>query len=192
MEPNIVKVCKKCGKALPYSEFYSHKNGRYWYAWCKSCWDKKTIEYNKTNKVRCRESDKRRRKERQSKGLCAKCDSPQLSNVVVCEKHYLMRIGRDRLGRSTVEVAKILKDKLAAQNFQCPYTHEKLVLGTNTELDHILPVSRYPDRAEDLDNVEWVSSSINKAKHNCTKDEFIELCRKVVTVAKENVNLEHS
>lgn len=177
MEPNITKICKKCQKEKPYTEF--NKRGRYWYTWCKNCWSKKNCAWQKKNKVRCRESDKRRRDERLAKGLCAKCDVPQLDNVVLCEKHYLMRLGHDRLGRSTTEIASLLKKKLENQGFKCPYTGVSLKLGNNTELDHILPVSRFPEHAEDLDNIQWVSSIINKAKYDRTHEEFLLLCKTV-------------
>jgi len=102
-----------------------------------------------------------------------------------------MRLGHDRLGRSTTEVAALLKNKLVDQDYKCPYTGIDLVLGTNTELDHKFPVSRFPELAEDLDNVEWVCSIINKAKYDRTKNEFLALCEKVVMTAKENANQEH-
>jgi CRISPR/Cas system Type II protein with McrA/HNH and RuvC-like nuclease domain len=75
-----------------------------------------------------------------------------------------------------VELAKLLEIKFEEQRGICPYTGEKLIVGKNCSLDHILPRSRFPDLAEDLHNVEWVSEAANHMKWDLTKDEFFAKC----------------
>jgi 5-methylcytosine-specific restriction endonuclease McrA len=62
---------------------------------------------------------------------------------------------------------------LIQQNFTCPYTGDKLVLGVNASIDHIKPKKRFPELASDINNIEWVSFRVNYHKYDCTKEEFI-------------------
>ena len=84
---------------------------------------------------------------------------------------------RNAIGHGSKKASLTLYDKLYSQNFTCPYTGEKLILGVNAWIDHILPRSRFPDQETSLDNLQWVSKKANLAKHNLTKDEFLDLCR---------------
>jgi 5-methylcytosine-specific restriction endonuclease McrA len=88
-----------------------------------------------------------------------------------------MDLAYKRLDVGTKEVALLLKKKLDSQNYCCAYTNEPLVFGENVQLDHILPVSRFPEIRNDPNNVEWVSARVNHAKNAMTRDEFIEFCR---------------
>lgn len=54
-----------------------------------------------------------------------------------------------------------------------------MVLGDNTSIDHILPVSRYPEKSKDIDNLEWVTLTVNLMKRNRTADEFMELVKQI-------------
>ena len=94
-----------------------------------------------------------------------------------CEYHFLCDLARKRLGIGIKTGGLALKEKLDAQNYCCAYTNEPLVLGKNAQLDHILPVSRFPELRGDLDNVEWVAAKVNHAKNAMTKDEFLAFCK---------------
>jgi 5-methylcytosine-specific restriction endonuclease McrA len=59
----------------------------------------------------------------------------------------------------------------------CPYTKEPLVIGVNLHLDHIRPVSRYPNLAYKYSNLQWVSKRYNTAKGAMTHEELIDFCR---------------
>jgi len=53
----------------------------------------------------------------------------------VCEACYFQNAAKARLGSRTHWQA--LRDHLIAQDFTCPYTGTRLVLGVNDSVDHI-------------------------------------------------------
>ena len=55
------------------------------------------------------------------------------------------------------------------------------MLGVNDSLDHVYPVSRYPERATDPTNVEWVCRTINGMKRNRTPEEFLALLAQILS-----------
>lgn len=117
---------------------------------------------------------------RKLSGVCTSCGSERLIGWQLCEKHHYVAIARDRMGIPTVAAGERLRIKLIEQDYKCPYTGTQLIPGKNMELDHILPVSRFPDLRADFDNVEWILADVNHAKSSQTKDEFLALCRSVV------------
>lgn len=70
-------------------------------------------------------------------------------------------------------LGEALRQKMVDQDFACPYTGERLVLGVNASLDHIMPVARYPELARNPANVEWVDQTVNFLKRDRTPDEFL-------------------
>jgi hypothetical protein len=91
----------------------------------------------------------------------------------LCEGCYLHKQSRQRLGSG--KYWRILRDKLISQDYRCAYTGELLVLGVNDLLDHIYPAMRFPERAKDPTNLEWVSRKINEMKRDRTPEEFLTL-----------------
>jgi ribosomal protein L32 len=146
---------------------------------CQNCGD---IRPNRT-----KESYDRRKLSK----LCVVCGTldvlPQYLEraTILCEKCYFKRAAHHRLG--STRFWTILQEKMQAQNWLCPYTGEKLVLGVNVELDHILPVSRYPEHRNDVNNVEWVSEKANQMKQSLTKEEFILSIRSIATYLNCNI-----
>ena len=160
------KVCKKCGYELLTDEFYSLAGNRI-QSWCKICMSKAAMK-----------STKKSHSKRLEKGLCRICGKSRLKNSKsFCEFHYIDSMTRNAIGYRSKEAALLLYDKLYSQKFTCPYTGEKLVLGVNAWIDHVLPRSRFPSQEASLDNLEWTSKKANRAKHNLTKEEFLELCK---------------
>lgn len=109
-------------------------------------------------------------------GVCMNCGKPALSTVkhrrfAVCETCFLKQLARRHLGSQSRWHE--LHQKLAEQNFRCPYTGEFLELGRNASIDHILPSSKYPERRTDITNVEWVTRTANAAKGEMTKEAFL-------------------
>ncbi|MEE9579948.1 MAG: hypothetical protein V3V74_01365, partial [Nitrosomonadaceae bacterium] len=49
----------------------------------------------------------------------------------------------------------------------------------NDSIDHIIPVSRCPDRAHDVTNLEWVTRTVNFMKRNMIPDEFLAAVKKI-------------
>jgi hypothetical protein len=75
---------------------------------------------------------------------------------------------------------------LEKQDFKCPYTGLKLVPGENASLDHIKPVSKFPELACEISNVEWVHKKINWMKMDWDKQDFIDFCLNTAAYLKGN------
>ncbi len=111
---------------------------------------------------------------RLARGLCAGCSNPAINGCKRCENCSIKQIARVNLGYAVKTGAwRLLKEKLAAQNFTCAYSGERLVVGANASLDHILPRSRGGDNS--LDNLQWVTLSVNYMKRDLTHEEFLAL-----------------
>ena len=102
----------------------------------------------------------------------------------VCEICYFKRCAYKNLRSRSYWIT--LRDKLVAQDHRCAYTGILLELGVNDSLDHILPSSRYPERSNDKDNVEWVCRSVNGMKRDRTPDEFIASLQQIIDYRKRS------
>lgn len=112
-----------------------------------------------------------------ARGLCYSCENPPVQGTSSwCEKHWLTQAAW-RAGLRGKGSWKKIKLLLELQNYICPYTGKKLVIGVNASVDHKLPRSKYPDLVGDISNYEWVDEDVNRAKRAMTKDEFISMCR---------------
>lgn len=69
---------------------------------------------------------------------------------------------------------------LERQGRKCSYTGRELVVGKNASIDHVFPKARFPEKARELENLEFVDLRINWAKRDLTKEEFVDLCESVV------------
>jgi 5-methylcytosine-specific restriction endonuclease McrA len=112
-------------------------------------------------------------------GLCYSCsDKPVNGTSSWCEKHWLTQAAW-RFGLRGRGSWKKLKDLLEAQNYTCPYSGRKLIIGMNASVDHKLPRSKYPGLVGSIGNCEWVDEDVNRAKRAMTPAEFIALCKSV-------------
>lgn len=115
------------------------------------------------------------------RGVCVTCRTEQcLPSLIdaklyrrICQKCYLKQSSCSQLGSS--KYWKQLLQKLENQQFCCIYSGDKIILGVNDSIDHIYPKSKYPDRALDLSNVQWVTRTVNYSKGCLTHDEFFGL-----------------
>jgi hypothetical protein len=73
----------------------------------------------------------------------------------------------------------MLKAKWDEQQSRCAYTGTPLLLGVNASLNHILPVSRFPDQPITPDSYEWVTFQVNEFKAGKTREEFLDLIRTI-------------
>ena len=69
--------------------------------------------------------------------------------------------------------------KLDACGWKCAYTGDLLVVGDNLSFDHMDPISRFPERRYDPDNVEPVTWQVNLMKRDLTKQEFLALVGRI-------------
>lgn len=131
-----------------------------------------------------RKAQRKLRRKRTGGGGCSRCKAgiplpAQRGNKLPrCRDCYLKCVSRLNTGRSSDWEA--LLQKFYEQHQMCALTGEKLELGRNAHVDHILPKSRFPELADDVDNLQWVSDIANQAKRDLTTPEFIALCEKVV------------
>lgn len=118
-------------------------------------------------------------------GLCVRCGKfPQLCGINrrgnshnTCQKCYLRHLSGVNLG--SAQYADALLQKLKDQNYRCPYTDDQLVLGDHIWIDHIMPRSRFPELAKDINNIEWVTETVNRMKQNRTPEEFLLLIKQI-------------
>lgn len=114
-----------------------------------------------------------RKKSYVEKGLCGQCGSKDTGAKGLCQP---CRVGVFSAG---MEVTRDeLMKKLVDQEFKCVYTGEKLVLGENASVDHILPVTR--GGTSIIENLQWTTKLVNRMKFTMNHQEFIAACRKVV------------
>jgi len=67
----------------------------------------------------------------------------------------------------------------------CPYTGIKLIPGVNIALDHKMPVSRQPELMFSIRNLQWVSKTYNRAKHDMTDQEFYDFCQLIILYSQQ-------
>lgn len=141
--------------------------------------------------VRCDEcriksgiAGKNLRARRREEGVCRDCGkAAQMKDVTerrlsyYCHECYVKVMARGYLG--SARHWKVLIEKLDACDWRCPYTGEKLVFGENLSFDHMDPISRFPEKKYDPDNIEPISLVVNMAKRQLTKGEFSELVLKI-------------
>jgi len=124
-------------------------------------------------------------------GLCSACGKEPFLNCFknraikykVCEKDYL-KLKAIR-GLNNINLWTDLLTKLKEQNYKCFYSGENIILGENDSIDHDFPVSRFPERANDITNIVWVSRDVNWMKDNHTHEEFMNLIEKICKYRKE-------
>lgn len=95
-----------------------------------------------------------------------------------CETCYFRNAAGNRMGN--VKAWDVIRNKFYAQESRCAYTGEAITLGLNDSLDHVLPVSRYPELRGDPNNVVWVTRKVNCMKWDSTRDEFLATALAVV------------
>ena len=71
----------------------------------------------------------------------------------------------------------IIKDKLKQQDYRCAYTGQKLTLGVNASIDHIIPTSQ--GGTHEADNIQMICTIVNIMKHSTSHEEFLKLCEQI-------------
>lgn len=112
-------------------------------------------------------------------GFCTACRHKKCLKSLVnaklhmrsCQECYLRHAAACQF--SSTKLWTILLDKLESQQWQCVYSGDKIILGLNDSMDHIIPKSIRLDLIKNPSNIQWVTRIVNKIKHNLTHDEFI-------------------
>ena len=126
---------------------------------------------------------KQREITRREEGFCMRCGKlpPLKSNASkkrpFCEDCYIKNLSGTTL--KTPKHWKLLKEKLKEQAYVCVYSGKPLVLGENASLDHIFPVSRFPEKISEPTNIQWVDLKVNHIKRDLTHEEFMNLIESI-------------
>jgi len=112
-------------------------------------------------------------------GICVTCGQvPALDGMVRCKKCTWRSYASKRLG--STKKWEQLRDLWLAQDKKCALTGRPVDIGNHLSVDHILPVSKYPELSGDIDNIQIVHYHVNTAKWDLPHSEFVQLCREVV------------
>lgn len=126
---------------------------------------------------------------KKANGQCVNCLESALPNLTVCLKHYFCTVSS-----SHFKVSKYWKDLMSIaeqQKYICPYSGQQLIPGINMSLDHKLPKSRFPEKQNDLDNLQFCDLHVNNAKHIMTEEEFIIFIDRIYNyIHHKNIKLE--
>jgi hypothetical protein len=152
---------------------------------CVSC-EKNSAINGSTYCAACLKRHRDRRHNFKKQGLCVKCGSTPAPDNMFCEVCYLKETSYRHFG--TTNYFKELKDIWKKQNQKCPYSGLQLVLGSNTELDHVVPKSKGGGLT--IKDVQWVYSIVNKMKWDSTEPEFLSLVAKIYNNKVSNANNE--
>lgn len=183
------RICYVCRKELILNSdnFYRNKTKNKGYEYCcKNCAKHRLSKYYKdmssSNKEVKNIKTKEFRNSQYDKGLCRVCKESRLYDLKTCKKHYLMDTANRHLGTTTrwEELEKLL----IKQEYKCPYTGNELVLGKNASIDHIKPLSKFPELNYDIDNLQWVDNRINFIKSNNTEEDFLSLIKQIYEYKK--------
>lgn len=130
-----------------------------------------------------------RKDTRRSLGLCISCparDTKKTHHLEAkrCERcvcYYAIRAIENRgAGSARIDVTpEDLMALLVAQGNCCAVSGLPIVLGVDAELDHKKPISRGGEH--DLKNMQWLNWMVNRGKVDASQEEFIAVCRAVVS-----------
>jgi 5-methylcytosine-specific restriction endonuclease McrA len=154
-------ICRRCRKAPV-------KEGR---ASCAPCLEQ-----------HAKETQARQLRRAGAKG-CSKCSNERLQAPLkkpLCEVCYLKQTAYSTAGSKSLW--QLLKEKLEAQDYKCAYTGQRLLLGWNASLDHVLPTSLYPHLRAEPFNLVWTCRGFNTWKKNRTPEQLLELGQALVRI----------
>ena len=167
-----MKRCGKCRKQLPTKDFWK-KGPKRLQPNCIACSKqyKKDWYQRPANRLKTIQSVARRKKKYRQ------------DQHIQWIKH-LLRLSAKRLNKQlSCQMQDVLAKKLQKKLLKtpkCPFLGINLIAGENLALDHQQPLSRRPELAFKLSNLQWVSTQYNRAKSNLTNAEFRKLCLKVL------------
>ena len=171
-----MKICTKCKKELPPTEFHKNNTKKDKLSnVCKSCSNVATREWQAKNREHHNKQQREQKNSRNKKGLCRYCLTKKMEHSTMCEKHWYEGVSVKHFGNNKHgDFLKLLAEK---QNYKCCYTDEILVPSVNMSLDHIISNHDDPSKKEDLENVQWVTKDINLIKNKLSHRSFIDLCK---------------
>ncbi len=133
--------------------------------------------------------DAEKRLDAVSKGICYDCrKSKPLQGHKLCDLCYCQSVSANRFNLNTRAYGQFLMDKFHSQKSLCAISGAQMTLGTDCDLDHIIPTSR--DGENTLENTQRVLSVCNRMKDNLLeKEDFFPLIEKIYFAMKEKYDL---
>ena len=118
------------------------------------------------------------RKKRIAEGNCGSCGgtAETTSAIPSCLDCWFKH--QSLLATASKKNAPQLRHLFGLQGGKCAYSGEPLLPGTNACLDHKTPRSR--GGSDLIENLHWISKSVNRIKGTMTHEEFVSLCILVV------------
>lgn len=171
----LTKRCEEC-KDRQREKWSKRADERY----CVRCVEPRDSKHKACSKCRkhMRQIHKVRRSKFRSEGKCIQCGVPCDAHGQYCSKHIFQAAARRWLGDS--KLWNELKDLFESQNGFCALTGEKLIIGDNASVDHKTPRSKGGE--DRIENLQWVTMLVNRAKSDLNNEEFVEMCRSVTLV----------
>ena len=179
--------CEDCRqiRSLYYNQRRDHAKAN---GLCQKCCKREAIEneyYCRICKTRRHKSVVNRARKLYSEGICFRCGKkPTLESLLqksiysqFCEDCFFKKTASETM--DSTKFAEFLKEKFYSQKQICPYSGDKLILGYNATVDHIVPVSDNPDLKDDPENIQWVTASVNQAKWTMSHEQFLDFIKRV-------------
>lgn len=126
----------------------------------------------------CTNDRKQYMDDRRDRGLCYGCPNDAVEGATHCTTCLFKSTAR----RSTGSM-KNLDMIRSLWTGHCAVTGEPIAIGVNAHLDHIKPVSKFPELSASPSNLRWVHADVNFMKRAMSEERFLELCKKVVDFA---------
>ncbi len=117
-------------------------------------------------------------------GLCIFCREKTIGISNLCRVHYFKAIATRVLGDRNL--AEDIENIFYVQEERCYLTGKKLVLGGNAELDHVLPISKYPHLSKSITNVRWCDKTVNRIKTDLEYEDLIKFCTAILNYFDRN------
>jgi len=137
-------------------------------------------EYHEKRRKIVLASSRKRRERKRAERVCIRCSKPSMeNNSQYCMLHWAATSMGYTCRRQDEAFAKLLLEKLEAQNYRCALTGDLLIPGYNCSLDHIVHKSK-GGKLDDLDNLRWVTIDANRARGTLEDDEFVAMCQRVI------------
>jgi hypothetical protein len=138
-------------------------------------------------KTKCNAATNESRRKLIEQGRCRDCGGEAVIDQVMTKRHtpgglrtskycrdcFLKVMSRTVFGLGKFWV--VLLEKLEASKWRCHYTGQELILGKNLSFDHLDPISRFPEKRRDHDNIVPCTLEVNLAKRQLTEAEFLAL-----------------
>ena len=127
------------------------------------------VKCGKSKPCNCSATMKEIRENFRKEGKCIYCGTINDNNNSACDICILKGIATNNLKNRKLWLK--IKELLEKQQFICPYSGIKLILGINASIDHIVPKSKGGNN--EIENLQWVHLWINLMKKDSEEQDFV-------------------